>query len=1226
MITSQELNINNRSYINKDFASIYPELVDLVRKLTSRWDPSTSNESDPGVVLMKLMAFVSDKDNYNIDKNVLERFPLSATQETSMRQLCDILGYAMGYYKAAETTVTFTYTGKSDETITLPALDTVVSDNDNTVEYRLINDAQLMRNVPYQAMAIQGSLKTLSIANSEKILLDGLDDNRRVYFPEGMVAENGVFITGGNGKSIGTDPSKQGFWDRVQNLNNQVLGSKVFKFGYDSFAGLPYVEFPEDIASIIGDGLTIRYIVTDGVDGNVAPRTLTKLLSPTQPAGTSESFDGDNNGGKLTIRNASATSNGENPESINDAYNGYKRTVGTFDTYITLRDYANAIYNIYTASNDPSVSNVQVSDRRTDPTYSSQIITYDQNGSYSKTVYGGVSAFDLILYPLNPMLSRTQESYNRSFTPLLDQSPIREAIEASKSISHDYKDLRANDLYLIKNYLKLNANIATKTKVNNYERLNIIENVKNALYGKFNARELDYGYEIPFESLLETIESADERIMTVSLSEPELTPTVMTANGDEYAILSEKGKAWAIKILAKNVLAGRVPLFNENMDFGFALGQKQTSAGTPMVLPRVKYIATQAAMQFPAGKETTYRLGENEIIQLVAPNLITEVTYPYGINYCWMASAELPANTEYRVGGTDSLLIDYTDGDDVERLYVYKKDSVDSYIVKNGVAQTKTTQDGAINIFKSSFAVKNSDSIDWKTPAGGSVTPTKTITVNGVACNFLTIGTSDAIEKRKVNQVSLTDGTPCYWVTGRSESSKYVLPWEADGTYMLKDNEYFFYTDAGKTDIVSLGSGTILRRNDATLKTSSNWECAQVSLIDILENGVSALEDYWMILSTPSDGAPLVVEETQILTLTNKDSITISNPKAGITLGNSLQPIGADKVSYAISGESPEELVLLDIGDEFKWRIKSRLDVNAGPNAAQTVAEGQKVTVHYFENELADYAGKAPTASAVLAVGEKFCLSKDLQLAGSDEIDLSETEITSEAPFTKLAYNTSLYHFTEGDKLSNSAGDSVVKVENGKINGKDSIEYSVPKLSGGMVMMLYWDGVADGQMIIEGTNCKLRRYNGNGVPQSRFEVANHLSIAEIIIGDSAESDVRVTIKAKDATVGGNLIIGKLTVFDGLNRNLGLARLAEASGSDAKALEKELLDQIATFDANGIFYYNNDYASKTIEFTDDDYMMSPYILYDTNNFYNKFTMSEIDFKNSSIDVIRSSRLQ
>ena len=211
MITSQELNINNRSYINKDFASIYPELVDLVRKLTSRWDPSTSNESDPGVVLMKLMAFVSDKDNYNIDKNVLERFPLSATQETSMRQLCDILGYAMGYYKAAETMVTFTYTGKSDETITLPALDTVVSDNDNTVEYRLVNGVQLMRNVPYQAMAIQGSLKTLSIANSEKILLDALDDNRRVYFPEGMVAENGVFITGGNGKSIGTDPSKQGF-------------------------------------------------------------------------------------------------------------------------------------------------------------------------------------------------------------------------------------------------------------------------------------------------------------------------------------------------------------------------------------------------------------------------------------------------------------------------------------------------------------------------------------------------------------------------------------------------------------------------------------------------------------------------------------------------------------------------------------------------------------------------------------------------------------------------------------------------------------------------------------------------------------------------------------------------------------------------------------------------------------------------------------------------------
>ena len=61
--------ITDISYTSKDFQSIYPELLDLVKKLTNKWDPSLSNESDPGVILLKLNALIADKNNYNIDKN-----------------------------------------------------------------------------------------------------------------------------------------------------------------------------------------------------------------------------------------------------------------------------------------------------------------------------------------------------------------------------------------------------------------------------------------------------------------------------------------------------------------------------------------------------------------------------------------------------------------------------------------------------------------------------------------------------------------------------------------------------------------------------------------------------------------------------------------------------------------------------------------------------------------------------------------------------------------------------------------------------------------------------------------------------------------------------------------------------------------------------------------------------------------------------------------------------
>ena len=79
----KDIDISKLSYTSKDFPAIYPELLDLTKQLTNKWDPSHSNESDPGVVLLKAAAFVADHNNYNIDKNILENFLPSATQDKS---------------------------------------------------------------------------------------------------------------------------------------------------------------------------------------------------------------------------------------------------------------------------------------------------------------------------------------------------------------------------------------------------------------------------------------------------------------------------------------------------------------------------------------------------------------------------------------------------------------------------------------------------------------------------------------------------------------------------------------------------------------------------------------------------------------------------------------------------------------------------------------------------------------------------------------------------------------------------------------------------------------------------------------------------------------------------------------------------------------------------------------------------------------------------------------
>ena len=137
MITDKELQIANNSYTHKDFYQVYPEILELVKKITNRWDPENTNESDPGVVILKLLAFIADKNNYNLDKNILEVFLPSATQEQSMRDLCGRLGYDMSYNMSATTKVTFRYQGDidEDEVIELPAYKTAVTNKDNSINY-----------------------------------------------------------------------------------------------------------------------------------------------------------------------------------------------------------------------------------------------------------------------------------------------------------------------------------------------------------------------------------------------------------------------------------------------------------------------------------------------------------------------------------------------------------------------------------------------------------------------------------------------------------------------------------------------------------------------------------------------------------------------------------------------------------------------------------------------------------------------------------------------------------------------------------------------------------------------------------------------------------------------------------------------------------------------------------------------------------------------------------
>ena len=253
------------------------------------------------------------------------------------------------------------------------------------------------------------------------------------------------------------------------------------------------------------------------------------------------------------------------------------------------------------------------------------------------------------------------------------------------TISHNYKssiDFRDDDIYLIRALYNLEAKITTTYKVNITEERSILLNVWKALYENFNAHKVDYGYEIPYDLILQTIQNADSRIKSVSLKEPELDiePIAPGVDTDSKARkLSyygsrdfdlQNGYPAYIKLLGRNVVEGKIPLFEYDNRFKYEFGQKKID-NIDAVTENLKQLTSKASITLSKDSEIDNRLNPNEVVQLLGPSLVNEIEYVAYCNYRWESNRNIPADTDFRLNTNEKLYIVYTDtsGSQVEALY-----------------------------------------------------------------------------------------------------------------------------------------------------------------------------------------------------------------------------------------------------------------------------------------------------------------------------------------------------------------------------------------------------------------------------------------------------------------------------------------------------------------------------------------------------------------------------
>lgn len=957
------------SYTNKDFNSIYTEELDLVKSLSPKWDPTISNESDPGVVLLKENAILADKENYNIDKNILETFPDSVSQFGNAKQLYDARGYNMHWYRAATTVINYSYVGTQELAISgvqLPDF-TMVSDDSGRYVYTLINPSIIAkRRTTYSSNALQGVAKDFEANGSTTVTLDMLDADYRIYFTDTLVAENGIFIK----FTTSEDWTR---WEIVDNLESELPGQLVYKFGVLPNSNTCYIQFPQDLPDLIGDGLQIKYIVTSGEAGNIPVGAITKFYSDIYMSSDDQTVITDD----MVVTNSFAAVDGSDPESLEDAYRNYKKTVGTFNTLVTCRDYENAIYNAANNYGKYLDANVVVSDRTNDINGTWNFVSTGLKGTdrILATEYPGrithdsdtntdidnsIKAFDLYLYIIgNVSNSYDNKSYVDTFSINKSYSEIKDAIDENKSIQHDYKKVTGDNPFIIKNLYDVRGKLITYAKVSQSDAENIEKNVRTALYNAFNARMLEFGVAPEYDDILSVIQNADNRIKSVILDEPEYQAMIMKANVQTGApddpALTPWNPTWSTSephmddftkyAIAKLIANGNTQLFNFDDRFVYRFGDtfNAITSNLKSASTNLDVDGNRASQESPY--TINYDVRANETIILTRASLIPQTTYTQNI---WYSSArDIPGGTTYEVSSADDLHLYYT---------------------SNGVSTTVDIIDGTI--------------IEVTLNRPGTSLPNTAGETSGRSY----LRTGESITTYKKNSVTLkaSDAIPCFWKVNNTENNLFSTHFSSNDSqtiyHLLQQNEYFIYSDPDFLTLSILGPGTRVEISAADLDRY-DWK-VEIPGITLEESSNISRGDMetvkWKYPQTD-----IIITEMEVVALGNGCHVegTINEEKLSSNTLVSISEISATDEDGTTVTITPVDT---SVPAEYGWYAYTRLDINSSPSNPQTLLGNQSVTLTDTSNPSVPIEIEGNSTNKPM-----LAFNTPLVLAGGTFIDLS---------------------------------------------------------------------------------------------------------------------------------------------------------------------------------------------------------------------------------------------
>lgn len=329
------------NYTARDFESAKEELLKLRDDLTEKW--TSTDEADPGIVLIKEAAQVIDLLSYNQDKQILECFPNSVTQLKNARQLYGLVGYKMKWYRSAtcRCDITNTYSVGA----TLPRFSQFNTANNN-ITYINWEQVELPSNTNNNGQdvnieLVQGVINAPTkksgylIPAANKPWHDIYNYNvsassivgKKIPISTKEIDQNHILLIDDNNEE----------WTLVDSVATQVSIGKFFELRIDEY-NQPYLYLVDYWENFNVNNFKLFYLVSMGEAGQIAENTLVTLNSPCySTSGPLENPKIQNIQSFIIFSNYASTW-GYNPETPDEAREEATKYINTANTIVTLDD------------------------------------------------------------------------------------------------------------------------------------------------------------------------------------------------------------------------------------------------------------------------------------------------------------------------------------------------------------------------------------------------------------------------------------------------------------------------------------------------------------------------------------------------------------------------------------------------------------------------------------------------------------------------------------------------------------------------------------------------------------------------------------------------------------------------------------------------------------------------------------------------------------------------